>query len=64
MNNFEDKVFKNMEDRFENVGDAFEDMTLEDMALAQGSGDIQPRTTPGCFFASLGVSVTISAWSC
>ena len=55
---------KNIEDRFENVGDAFEDMTLEDMALAQGSGDIQPRTTPGCFFASLGVSVTISAWKC
>ena len=28
------------------VGDTFEDMTLEDMAIAQGSGEAQPRFTP------------------
>ena len=47
-----------------NFGDTFEDMSLEEMAIAQGSGDIQPRTTPGCFFASLGVGVLVSAWKC
>jgi type 2 lantibiotic (TIGR03893 family) len=40
-------------------------MSLEEMALTQGTGDVQPQSTPGCFFfASLGIGVTISAWKC
>ncbi|HDP3199844.1 TPA: lichenicidin A2 family type 2 lantibiotic [Staphylococcus aureus] len=46
------------------VGNSFEEMSLEEMALTQGTGDVQPQSTPGCFFASLGIGVTISAWKC
>ncbi|AJS60515.1 mersacidin family lantibiotic [Paenibacillus sp. IHBB 10380] len=28
------------------VGDTFEDMTLVEMTLVQGSGDVNPETTP------------------
>jgi type 2 lantibiotic (TIGR03893 family) len=46
------------------VGNSFEEMSLEERALTQGTGDVQPQSTPGFFFASLGIGVTISAWKC
>lgn len=42
------------------VGKAFEDLSFEEMAQIQGSGDIQPRTTAVCcsFWVS-GVAASI-----
>lgn len=41
------------------VGKAFEELSLEEMALSQGSGEIQPRTSVGCVVASV---VASSGW--
>ncbi|SHD18358.1 type 2 lantibiotic, SP_1948 family [Staphylococcus aureus] len=35
------------------VGNSFEEMSLEEMALTQGTGDVQPQSTPGCIVGSL-----------
>lgn len=41
------------------VGKSFEELSFEEMALSQGSGEIQPRTSVGCVVASV---VASSAW--
>ena len=30
------------------VGDSFEELTISEMAQVQGTGEVQPRTTPAC----------------
>ena len=43
----------NTENSFENVvGDSFEDMSVYDMALVQGSGDVNVETHPTVIVAS------------
>ena len=40
------------------TGDTFEDMTIAEMMLIQGSAEIESRvSTPACFFASIVASI-------
>ena len=44
------------------VGNAFEELSLEEMALSQGSGDLQARSE--AFTLSLGISFVVSLVFC
>lgn len=47
------------------VGDRFEDMSIDEMMLVQGSGDISVETTPAAsFVASLASGFLISKIIC
>lgn len=45
------------------VGPSFEDMTISEMTLVQGSGDITPESTPVCVVVSAGAAVSGAAAS-
>lgn len=45
------------------VGDSFEELTISEMAQVQGTGEVQPRTTPACLY-SLYVTANVSSAKC
>lgn len=46
------------------AGPSFEELTVEEMEMIQGSGDVQAETTPACFTIGLGVGALVSAVAC
>ncbi|SCG83746.1 hypothetical protein DW1_2181 [Proteiniborus sp. DW1] len=46
------------------VGKAFEELTLEEMALSQGCGDVVPMSGPPCFLITAGSALLITFWVC
>lgn len=49
---------------YEGVGKAFEELSMEEMAMSQGSGEIQPRTTFGCMAVSFISGLIVSKNYC
>lgn len=47
------------------VGETFEDMSISEMVMVQGSGDIEPRftTSPACVYLSVAAS-KVSSVNC
>lgn len=48
----------------EGVGNAFEDLTIEEMAALQGSGEIQPQTAVSCLLLSFVSGAVVSKAYC
>lgn len=46
------------------VGNAFEDLSLEEMALSQGCGEVVPMSGPPCFFITAGSALLITFAVC
>ena len=46
------------------IGQAFEELSFEEMAMSQGSGEIQPRTTTPCAIISAASSLLVSVIWC
>ncbi|MCY9515487.1 mersacidin family lantibiotic [Paenibacillus apiarius] len=47
------------------VGPAFEELTLEEMHMIHGGGDVVPETTPICgYFIGVGAGVVFSVYKC
>ncbi|WP_352420134.1 lichenicidin A2 family type 2 lantibiotic [Proteiniborus sp.] len=57
-----DKFLMEYDSRF--VGKAFEELSLEEMALSQGCGDIVPMSGPPCFLITAGSALLITFWLC
>ena len=53
-----------MKKAYEYAGPAFEELSTEEMAAIQGSGDVQAETTPVCFTVGLGIGTLVSASVC